>query len=345
MRRIIAEYIWIDSVNMVRSKSRTLIVSGVKRLKLEDLPEWNFDGSSTGQASGDNSEVILKPKFKCKDPFNRKNILVLCDCYDLNDIPIPTNHRYNANKIFEQVEKEIPWFGIEQEYVMYDVHTRRPLGWPSPEDGNGTTMEPQGKYYCGVGANRVFGRRIVAEHYKKCLTAGLKISGINAEVMPGQWEFQVGPCEGIEAGDHLWVARYILERVGEIYGVYISYDPKPEDQDKEQKWNGSGCHINFSSLKMREPKGLNYIYDAINKLSQKHKEHLDVYGDNSKRLTGTHETSSPDVFTSGVADRTASIRIPSQTAKQGCGYLEDRRPASDIDPYIVTSIIAETTLL
>ena len=334
---IIAEYIWIDVGGNLRSKCRTLIYRDFNDIEIDDLPLWNFDGSSTGQAIGSDSEVILAPKSVYRDPFREgANILVLCDCYDRNMTPIESNNRHKANIIFEQLIEEHPWFGLEQEYVMYNAKTNKPLGWPV--DGE---PEPQGKYYCGIGTGKVFGRHIVDEHYEKCLYAGINISGTNAEVMPGQWEFQVGPCEGIDSGDETWMARFILERVAEKYDVIISYEPKPVLGD----WNGSGCHINFSSLEMRNEGGIEKIYEAINKLEKKHDEHIAVYGDNTVRLSGNHETSPIDKFTYGVADRTASIRIPSTTHNSGYGYLEDRRPASDIDPYLATAKLAKTTLL
>jgi glutamine synthetase len=83
------------------------------------------------------------------------------------------------------------------------------------------------------------------------------------------------------------------------------------------------------------------------KFAPKHQLHISVYGDdNQKRLTGHHETSSCDTFSFGVANRAASIRIPTSTANaQGKGYIEDRRPASNIDPYVVGSLVADTSLL
>lgn len=333
----IIEYIWIDGIGRVRSKARTLLDEKLYRT-ISDIPEWNFDGSSTGQAVGDDSEVILKPQYICPDPFSKEcgDYLVLCDCYNKNGMPLETNKRYRANEMFKQVSDKDPWYGLEQEYVLYSTTTRRPLGWDEKHD-----PEPQGKYYCGVGADRAFGREIVRDHYRKCLYSDIQISGVNGEVMPGQWEFQVGPCEGILSGDQVWIARYILHRVAEKYSAYVSFNPKPMKGD----WNGSGCHVNYSSKQMREENGLPYIYDAIYKLEAKHYEHILVYGTNKNRLTGTHETSNIDIFTYGVGDRTASIRIPICTEKEGKGYLEDRRPAADCDPYLVTSIIAETTLM
>jgi len=227
-----------------------------------------------------------------------------------------------------------PWFGLEQEYTMLDLNDR-PYGWPP----NGYPA-PQGPYYCGVGAGKVVQRDIVEAHYRACLYAGIKISGINAEVMPAQWEFQVGPCVGIEMGDQLWVARYLLHRIAEEFGVKISVHPKPIPGD----WNGAGLHTNFSTKEMRDPEnGMKAIEAAIQKLGTRHAEHIAVYGEeNEKRLTGKHETGRIDQFTYGVANRGSSIRIPREVAAKGYGYFEDRRPASNADPYQITGIIMET---
>ncbi|XP_062212203.1 glutamine synthetase root isozyme 2-like [Phragmites australis] len=336
--KIIAEYIWVGGSGMdVRSKARTL--SG----PVDDpskLPKWNFDGSSTSQATGDDSEVILCPQAIFGDPFRRgKNILVMCDCYAPNGEPIPTNKRHGADKIFSHpdVKAEEPWFGIEQEYTLLQKDSNWPLGWPL-----GGYPGPQGPYYCAVGADKSYGRDIVDAHYKACLYAGINIGGINGEVMPGQWEFQVGPAVGISAGDQLWVARYILERIAEIAGVVVSFDPKPIPGD----WNGAGAHTNYSTKSMRSDGGYEVIKKAIEKLGMRHQEHIAAYGDgNERRLTGRHETADINTFIWGVANRAASVRVGRDTEKEGKGYFEDRRPASNMDPYVVTSLIAETTIL
>jgi len=239
-----------------------------------------------------------------------------------------------------KVKDQHPWFGIEQEYTLLDLEDH-PFGWPK----NGYPG-PQGPYYCGVGANKVYGRAIVEAHYRACLYSGVKISGTNAEVMPGQWEFQVGPCEGIRMGDDLWLARYLLHRVAEDFGVVASLDPKPIPGD----WNGAGAHCNYSTEIMREKGGIKAIDDAVEKLSKKHMLHQSMYDpsggeDNKRRLTGLHETAAYDQFSHGVANRGCSIRIPRQTGEDGCGYLEDRRPSSNCDPYMVTRMLVETTLL
>ncbi|OAE23439.1 hypothetical protein AXG93_961s1390 [Marchantia polymorpha subsp. ruderalis] len=335
---IIAEYIWIGgSGTDMRSKARTL-PGPVK--SPEELPRWNYDGSSTGQAPGKDSEVILYPQAIFKDPFRRgDNILVICDCYTPQGQPIPTNKRAAAAKIFSQVEvsNEEPWYGLEQEYTLLQKEVKWPLGWPI-----GGYPGPQGPYYCGIGVDKAWGRDIVDAHYKACLYAGIQIGGINGEVMPGQWEFQVGPALGITAGDQLWAARYILERITEIAGVVLSLDPKPVEGD----WNGAGCHTNFSTKSMRREGGFRVIKDAIEKLEKRHKAHIAAYGEgNERRLTGKHETASMNTFSWGVANRGASIRVGRDTEAEGKGYFEDRRPASNMDPYIVTSMIAETTIL
>ncbi|KAK4388512.1 Glutamine synthetase leaf isozyme, chloroplastic [Sesamum angolense] len=305
-----------------------------------ELPKWNYDGSSTGQAPGEDSEVILYPQAIFKDPFRGgNNILVICDTYTPAGEPIPTNKRYRAAQIFSdpKVTAEIPWYGIEQEYTLLQTNVKWPLGWPA-----GGYPGPQGPYYCGVGADKSFGRDISDAHYKACLYAGINISGTNGEVMPGQWEFQVGPSVGIEAGDHIWCARYLLERITEQAGVVLSLDPKPIEGD----WNGAGCHTNYSTKSMREEGGFEVIKKAIFNLSLRHKEHISAYGEgNERRLTGKHETASIDTFSWGVANRGCSIRVGRDTEKNGKGYLEDRRPASNMDPYVVTSLLAETTIL
>jgi len=329
--KILAEYIWIDGLNGVRSKTKTLDKAPSSP---DDLPEWNFDGSSTGQAPGGNSDVYLRPCAIYPDPFRGSpNILVLAECWDSDGTPNKFNHRHECARLMDAHKDQKPWFGLEQEYTLFDQYDK-PYGWPK-----GGFPGPQGPYYCGVGTGKVYCRDVVEAHYKACVYAGVKIAGINAEVLPAQWEFQVGPCVGIELGDQLWMARYLLERVAEEFGVKISFHPKPISGD----WNGAGLHTNVSSEDMRKPGGMKYIEAAIKKLEKRHKEHIAVYGeDNTLRLTGRHETGNIDEFTWGVADRGASIRIPRSVGKEGYGYFEDRRPASNADPYSITGIMVET---
>jgi glutamine synthetase len=341
----IAEYVWIDALGELRSKSK--VVAGKSSVTLEDLPSWNYDGSSTGQAPGEDSEVIIVPRAVFKDPFRGGNhVLVMTDTYTPQGVAIPTNTRAPAAAIFETKPEEEPWFGIEQEYTLFKDGT--PLGWPtsSARSFGGPTVQlgfpgPQGPYYCSAGADVAFGRDVVDDHLIKCLEAGISVSGINAEVMPGQWEYQVGPCTGIESGDHMWMSRYILNRVCEVHGVVASLDPKPVPGD----WNGAGCHTNFSTKAMREVENSleKVIIPAVERLGKKHAEHIKVYGlGNEKRLTGRHETASIEKFSYGVANRGASVRIPNVVKQTGKGYFEDRRPASNMDPYVVTSKIFHT---
>ena len=343
--KAIVEYVWLDAVNWPRSKVRILNDVSINSLGQPVFPDWNFDGSSTGQMEDkQNSEVTLKPCCITFHPL-MKDIpkdytvyIALCECYSSNGTPSSTNTRRRAVEIFEQCKEHRLWFGLEQEYVMINESNGKLMGWPCTG-----LPEKQGKYYCGNGSDRAVGRMLVDEHLSDCLTAGIKICGTNAEVLPGQWEFQIGICEGIEAADHLHLARFLLIRCAEKFGIRISFEPKPVP---EGDWNGSGCHTNFSTIETRtSPGGKDEILRVVDKLSKVHSEHLKVYGDNSKRLTGKHETSSVDTFNWGIGDRSASIRIPTSVQKDLCGYIEDRRPASDCDPYLVTSIIAKTVCL
>ena len=198
----------------MRGKSR-IIPTG------EEPPIWGFDGSSTEQAVGHASDCVLKPVFVCPDPIRGgENKLVLCEVFNTDMTPHASNTRAHLRSIAEQTASEEPWFGIEQEYTFFDGS--RPLGWPK----NGFPA-PQGGYYCGVGADEVFGREIVEDHLDACFDAGLQISGINAEVMPAQWEFQVGPVGALEVADQLWIARWLLYRIAEDYGVSATPIPSP----------------------------------------------------------------------------------------------------------------------
>ncbi|GAA1854181.1 glutamine synthetase GlnII [Actinomadura bangladeshensis] len=322
-----AEYIWIDGTEptaRLRSKTR-ILADGA------DLPDWGFDGSSTNQAPGDHSDCVLKPVFSCPDPIRGgDHKLVLCEVYLTDGTPHETNERAKLRPIAEQYADQDSWYGIEQEYTFFK--DGRPLGFP--ERGY---PAPQGFYYCGVGSDEVFGRDIVERHMDACLDAGLKISGINAEVMPGQWEFQIGPAGPIEVADHMWVARWLLYRIAEDFDVSATLDPKPVEGD----WNGAGAHTNFSTKAMRE--GYDPIITACEALAEKADEHVANYGaDIERRLTGMHETAAWSTFSYGVSDRGASVRIPWQVEVDKKGYIEDRRPNANIDPYVVTRLITGT---
>ena len=337
--KCLATYVWIDGTGEnMRGKTRTL--PSVPRGP-DELPTWNFDGSSTGQSEGRDSDVYIRPVSVFKDPFlPGNNVLVMCDTLNPDGSPTVTNHRVASDKAMTLAKKSKPWFGMEQEYALLDVDGR-PYGWPK-----GGYPGPQGPYYCAVGPDRVFGRAVMDSHYKACLYAGIEITGTNAEVMASQFEYQVGPCEGINMGDQLWMSRYLLHRVAEDFGVCVSLDPKPVSGD----WNGSGAHVNFSTAEMRAEGGVSFIRQAIEKLEKHHPQHIACYDpkggkDNMRRLTGLHETLDIHTFSSGVANRGASIRIPRQVSKDQKGYLEDRRPSANCDPYQVTEALIRTIIL
>ncbi|SGY79784.1 BQ5605_C008g05222 [Microbotryum silenes-dioicae] len=328
------KYIWVDADGGLRSKTTTL--DGPVK-SIDELKEWNFDGSSTGQAEGHNSDVFLRPAAIFKDPFRGgNNILVIAETFNNDGTPNKHNHRYNCSKTMAAAAAHEPWFGLEQEYTIFGTDAR-PYGWPA-----GGFPGPQGPYYCGVGAGKVYARDMVEAHYRACLYAGVNISGINAEVMPSQWEFQVGPCPGKDMGDHLWMARFLLIRIAEEWGITVSFHPKPLAGD----WNGAGCHTNVSTKATRAEGGLKVIEEMCDKLSKRHAEHIAVYGaDNDLRLSGRHETAHIGSFSYGVANRGSSVRIPRSVAQDGMGYFEDRRPASNIDPYQVCDIMIQTICL
>jgi glutamine synthetase len=332
-----AEYIWIDGTKptpLLRSKTKVLPdYAGA----ISDMPidEWGFDGSSTEQATGESSDCILKPVFHCPDPIRGgKNVIVMCEVLlAATGEPHPTNTRAACEAAAKKYADAEMIYGIEQEYTMLRLDGT-PLGFPE-----GGYPAPQGPYYCGVGAGRVVGREIVERHTQACIDAGLRISGTNAEVMPGQWEFQIGPLSATAVSDHLTVGRWLLHRIAEDYDVVISFDAKPEKGD----WNGAGAHTNFSTRAMRD----NYeaVIAACEKLGTRVLEHVENYGhDIQSRLTGKHETAPWNKYSYGVSNRGASVRIPWQVARDKRGYAEDRRPNANCDPYLVTRLILETVL-
>ncbi len=344
MQTTYAEYLWLDGAKptqQLRSKTRVLEYS--ENYTLTDFPQWGFDGSSTGQATGDNSDCELKPVSFIADPIRGTgNYLVMCEVFTADGEVHPTNTRAELRSLMEKSKDQDPFIGFEQEYTFMKGNT--PLGWP--RDGY---PAPQGPFYCGVGAKNVFGREIVEDHLEACSEAGISIYGINAEVMPGQWEFQIGyrsiegeAADPLTIADHTWYARYILHRIAEEYGVAVSFENKPVKGD----WNGAGMHTNFSTKDMRDPsKGMITIESAIQKLGENHEKHIAAYGFGlNERLTGEHETCDINTFKFGVSDRGASIRIPMSTSQQGYGYFEDRRPGANSDPYQVGSRLLETCL-
>jgi glutamine synthetase len=337
-------YIWIDGsmpTQTLRSKVR-IIPTNNNQLLPEEVPEWSFDGSSTNQAEGHDSDLILRAICVVKDPIlGKNNLLALCEVLNPDYTPHESNKRARLAELMHRFGKHSdPWIGFEQEFTLFNG--QQPLGWP--ERGY---PAPQGPFYCGVGADEVFGRNLIEKHAQACLDAGLMLYGTKAEVMPGQWEFQIGyrglkseSADPLTVSDHLWLARWLLYRLGEDFGVTAKLHPKPVKGD----WNGSGKHTNFSTNAMRDPAtGKQAMDAAIEALQARHAEHIAVYGDELEmRLTGKHETAHISHFIAGVGNRGASIRIPRQVALQGYGYLEDRRPGANANPYEVAAMLVET---
>lgn len=338
------EYIWLDgAVPVQQLRSKTKIVPFEETpTNVDQFPDWSYDGSSTNQAEGQDSDVLLQPVCFVKDPLRGEgHYLLLCETMDASGQPHPTNTRAQLRAVLDAGgAKHDPWIGYEQEYTLFK--NNRPLGWPE-----GGYPPPQGPFYCGVGPKQVYGRELVEAHTELCLSAGIMFYGLNAEVMPAQWEYQIG-YRGIDSespdpltvADHAWIARWLLMRVGEEFDIQPSFDNKPVKGD----WNGAGQHTNFSTREMRQPgSGMDAINQAVERLSKKHSEHIQVYGHKlEERLTGLHETCSISEFKAGVANRSASIRIPRAVHITGGGYFEDRRPGANADPYTIATRLIKT---
>jgi glutamine synthetase len=326
------EYIWLDGKKPIPElRGKTNIKEFDKTPTLADLPLWGFDGSSTMQAAGNKSDCVLKPVALYPDAARKDAFIVLSEVMLPDGTPHPTNMRATAP------DDPDLWFGFEQEYFLYK--DGRPLGFP--KDGYPST--PQGPYYCGVGYKYMgsIARQIVEEHLDLCLYAGINHEGINAEVAKGQWEYQIFGKGSHKAADDLWTARYLMARLCEKYEVDVQLHCKPIKGD----WNGSGMHANFSSKYLREVGGKDY-FEALMKAFEKNiPDHIAVYGpDNHLRLTGLHETQAIDKFSYGLSDRGASVRLPVNFIKNSYkGYLEDRRPNSEADPYQIVAQIVKTT--
>lgn len=327
------EYIWLDGYKPTQTlRSKTQVRDNFDGT-LEACPVWSFDGSSTRQAEGNDSDCLLKPVAVYPDPDRANAYLVMTEVLNADGTP----HASNGRATIDDDDEDF-WFGFEQEYFLWDLKTNLPPGFPP-----GGYPGPQGPYYCSVGAQNAFGREVIEDHMDLCLEAGLGFEGINAEVAAGQWEFQIFAKGAKRAGDEIWIARYLLERTAERYGLAINYEPKP--LGKELDWNGSGMHANFSNGAMRDDGDESIFTKICEAFGKNIDRHISVYGaNNDHRLTGLHETQSIDEFSYGVSDRGASIRIPIGTVEDGWkGRLEDRRTASNADPYKVAAAIIKTT--
>lgn len=336
------EYVWLDGndTKNLRSKVRYSKIMPQANL-LKSIPEWSFDGSSTNQAYTENSDCVLKPVKVFPNPIESRQTptyYVLCEVFNADGTPHETNSRAKLREVMQNSDAFKSGFvvGIEQEYTVTDPRTNKPLGWDKYEND---TPPSQGKYYCGVGADTNISRSLADAHASMCMQSGISMDGYHPEVMLSQWEYQTGVGTPLDISDQLWMSRFILQRIGERMDVSISYDSKLVEGD----WNGSGAHINFSNSAMREDTDLGYINILCANLLESHAQAIGTYGkDNDKRLTGKHETSSIDKFSWGPGDRSASIRIPLLTVKNGRGHLEDRRPSASMDPYEALSYLAST---
>jgi len=334
MDKTILEYIWLDGykTNNLRSKVKAIVLP-TNDIHLDDLPIWNFDGSSTKQAPGNNSECLLKP-VRIYPWLNKNHYFILCEVMNPDGTPHESNTRSNLQALENTSDEEEYWWGFEQEYFMtkdYKIAGFPHAGYP----------QPQGYYYCGVGEGQVVGRKLSEDHLCTCIQMGIDLTGTNAEVAIGQWEYQCFGNNTLKACDDLWMSRYVLYRLGENYGLGVDLNPKPVHGD----WNGSGCHTNFSTKWMREYGSYDQIVDLMNVFEEYHLSHIDDYGEgNHHRLTGLHETQHINTFSWGIGDRGASIRIPNAMKDNGWnGYIEDRRPASNCDPYLVAKNIIKST--
>lgn len=323
------EYVWLDGYKPepnLRSKVKIVEYEKVKNAFLDGkFPVWNFDGSSTGQANTEKSDLLLKPvRHYVQDM--QSTVYVLCEVLNPDGTPHESNKRSKIGEGYEDL-----WFGFEQEYFIREEINGNILGHKR------NILKGQGEYYCGVGHN-VVGRPFVDEHLNMCLNYGIDITGINAEVALGQWEYQVFSQGKHKGGDDLWMTRYFLFKIAEKYGYHIELHPKPLTHGE---WNGSGLHTNFSTDMMRHEGNEEYFMALFNAFESRHEDHIKAYGSqNHLRLTGEYETQSIDKFSWGISDRGASIRVPKDTAENWKGYVEDRRPGSNADPYkIIREIV------
>jgi glutamine synthetase len=329
------EYVWLDGYKPEPNlRSKVKIIEVNSKEDLENIPEWGFDGSSTKQAEGHFSDCYLKPvRGYVKSSISEYcTVYVLCEVLNSDGKPHETNDRAKLGK-----DDEDFWVGFEQEYFIRSGHNKPIIGF-----NNGGIIDPQGTYYCGVGGQMV-GRSLTEQHLDMCLEYGIGIEGTNAEVALGQWEYQVFAKGKLKAADDLWMSRYFIYKIAEKYGYQIELHPKPLITGD---WNGSGLHTNFSNKRMRETGGEKYFKSIFASFESRMDEHIENYGsDNHLRLTGKHETQSIDKFSWGVSDRGASIRVPKVVGETWKGYLEDRRPASNANPYCILNVICESLKL
>ncbi|KAJ8321547.1 hypothetical protein KUTeg_000903 [Tegillarca granosa] len=339
--KVLVEYVFLNHTrHRVHSKTRVL---DYEPQKAEDCPLWDVYMFKTFEGVEPRKEMILKPVAMYRDPFRRgRNKIALCELWETMEKPAGVNTRRSCAELLKKVEEEGVWFGMEQEYfIMGD--NGLPLNWD--KDPKAINLN----FHTGVGLCKTAGyeRELAEFHFQACLYAGLKMYGINREDSPSQWEYQIGPCEGIDLADQIVISRYLLWRTGEFYGVEISMDTKPAVSPENAPNQSNGGHMNFSTTRMRKEGGIKYINEAVEILrnSPQVMSHYDLHGgkDNAKRLTNAYFVPGMD-FTTGIGDKYSSVRIPTLVALQGKGYLEDRRPCANADPYEVCETLTRTLL-
>lgn len=341
---VFCTYVFVDgSLEKVRAKTKTL---DFEPKRAEDCPEWTFCALGSGQwpDAGPKSEAYLVPVALFRDPFfGGRNKIVLCEVLQYDRTPMKTNTRRSCSQAMQKAADQEPWFGIEQEYVLTE-NDGHPLQWPRHAS---QTIKPLGPYFYGVGAGVTAGRYVSDAHYKACTYAGVKMAGTNCEGILSQWEYQVGPLPGVEAADHLWVSRYILERVAEDFGLLVNLDPMPFPQGN---WLGSAMHANFSTKATRGDGGIRAIRAAIGKLESNADALLSKYDTsilkpNKRRIESGMLCSPSSQFSSDACSKVVSVRIPLSVVQAGKGYFEERRPGGNADPYTVCEALVRTVCL
>ncbi|XP_070391237.1 glutamine synthetase-like isoform X1 [Dermacentor albipictus] len=340
--QVFCTYVFVDAtLENVRSKMRVL---RYEPKSPEECPRSTFCGAGTDQwpDAGVDSELYLLPVALFKDPFLKgRNKLVLCEVLNADEQPHETNTRHPCKKAMEAVKEEEPWFGIEQEYAILEQNGV-PIGWPKQSH----SLKCCQSYFYAVGSENTAGRQVADAHIKACSYAGVKLYGSNVEAVISQWEYQIGPLPGVETGDHLWISRYILQRVAEDFGVVVSFEPRPF---KSLKMPGCAGHINFSTKSSRSEGGLDWINKAIAKLELKHELHLKAYDPrkdaNKERLRGNLMATPSREFSAAVSAKTVCVRIPRLTKVAGRGFFEDRRPGANVEPYRAMQRLVETLCL
>nr|CAH7745052.1 unnamed protein product [Callosobruchus chinensis] len=313
-------YLWIDHTGEnLRSKTRTLDFSPST---YKEVPIWNFNGFHTMKAPKEKSDYYLVPVSLYNDPIRRgANKIVLCETFDADEKPCKTNHRQKCVEALNKVCDHEVYIGFEQDYYIMGSDGR-PFGWPPM----GEPISDR-QYYASMCT--VIGREITECIYRALLYAGVNVYSDCAEPAPSQWELKTNGERGVKPADDMWFSRWLMQRIAEDFGLCISFQPFVSP-----RWSKSGLHVTYSTKKMRDNDGMKYIQETIKKLEKCHTEMLKIY----------KSTYLGDKFTSGIGDRTASVRIPKIVADKKKGFIEDRRPAGNADPYKIMEALIKACI-